>query len=62
VDSFKCFYALGDTFKSFLKIWVISSVSRSFEISEILLNLIRKMKYLTDQFRLCLCFGIGNAK
>jgi len=30
--------------------------------SEILLNLIRKMKYLTDQFQLCFCFCIGNAK
>ena len=31
-------------------------------ISEILLNLIRKMKYVTDQFQLCFCFCIGNAK
>jgi len=30
--------------------------------SEILLNLIRKMKYLTDQFQLCFYFCIGNAK
>ena len=30
--------------------------------SEMLLNLIRKMKYLTDQFQLCFCFCIGNAK
>ena len=30
--------------------------------SEILLNLIRKMKYLTDQFQLCFCFCIGNTK
>ena len=30
--------------------------------SEILLNLIRKMKYLTDQFQLCFCVCIGNAK
>jgi len=29
---------------------------------EILLNLIRKMKYLTDQFQLCFCFCIDNAK
>jgi len=29
---------------------------------EILLNLIRKMKYLTDQFQLRFCFCIGNAK
>jgi len=28
--------------------------------NEILLNLIRKMKYLTDQFQLCFC--IGSAK
>jgi len=27
---------------------------------EILLNLIRKMKYLTDQFQLCFCFCISN--
>ena len=58
VDSFKCFYALMDTFKSFLKIWVIWSVSRPFQSSETLQNLTRKMKYLTDQFRLCLCFCI----
>jgi len=25
-----------------------------------LLNLIRKIKYLTDQFQLCFCFCIGN--
>ena len=30
--------------------------------SEILLNLMRKMKYLTDQFQLCFCFCVGNAK
>ena len=30
--------------------------------SEILLNLVRKMKYLTDQFQLCFSFCIGNAK
>jgi len=30
--------------------------------SEILLNLICKMKYVTDQFQLYFCFGIGNAK
>jgi len=30
--------------------------------SELLLNLIPKMKYLTDHFQLCLCFCIGNAK
>jgi len=29
---------------------------------EILLNLIGKMKYLTDQFQLCFCFCIGNTK
>ena len=29
---------------------------------EILLNLIRKMKYLTAQFQLCFCFRIGNTK
>jgi len=29
---------------------------------ENLLNLIRKMKYLTDQFQLCFCFCIGNTK
>jgi len=28
--------------------------------SEILLNLVRKMKYLTDQFQLCFCFCISN--
>jgi len=30
--------------------------------SEILLNLVRKMKYLTDKFQLCFCFCIGNTK
>jgi len=30
--------------------------------SEILLNLIRKMKYSTDRFQLRFCFCIGNAK
>jgi len=30
--------------------------------NEILLSLIRKMKYLTDQFQLCFCFCIGNTK
>jgi len=30
--------------------------------SEILLNLIGKMKYLTGQFQLCFCFCIGNTK
>jgi len=30
--------------------------------SEILLNLIRKIKYLADQFQLCFCFCVGNAK
>jgi len=30
--------------------------------SEILLNHIRKRKYLTDQFQLCFCFCIANAK
>ena len=30
--------------------------------SEILLNHIRKKKYLTDKFQLWLCFCIGNAK
>ena len=30
--------------------------------SEILLNLLRKMKYLTDQFQLCYVFFIGNTK
>jgi len=29
---------------------------------EILLNLMRKMKYLTDQFQLCFYICIGNAK
>ena len=29
---------------------------------EVLLNLIHKMKYLTDQFQLCFCFCIGNTK
>jgi len=28
--------------------------------SEILLNLIHKMKYLTDQFQLCFCFCVDN--
>jgi len=30
--------------------------------SEILLNLICKTKFLTDQFQLCFCFFIGNTK
>ena len=30
--------------------------------SEIVLNLIGKIKYLTDQFQLCFCFYIGNTK
>jgi len=30
--------------------------------SEIVLYLIRKMKYLTDQFQWCFCFCIGNTK
>jgi len=30
--------------------------------SEILLNLIRIMKYLADQIQLCFCFCIGNTK
>ena len=30
--------------------------------SEILLNLIRKIKYLIDQYHLCFCFCIGNVK
>jgi len=30
--------------------------------SEILLNLIRKMKCLTDQFQLCFCLCIGKTK
>jgi len=30
--------------------------------NEILLNLIRKMKYLTDQFQFCFCFCIDNTK
>ena len=30
--------------------------------NEILLNLIRKMKYLRDQFQLCFCFCIVNIK
>ena len=30
--------------------------------SEILLNLIHKMKYFTDQFQFCSCFCIGNTK
>jgi len=29
---------------------------------EILLNLLRKTKYLTDQLQLCICFSNGNAK
>jgi len=29
---------------------------------DILLNLIRKPKYLTDQFQLCFCFCISNTK
>jgi len=30
--------------------------------SEILLNLIRKLKYLTDLFQLYFCFCVANAK
>jgi len=30
--------------------------------NEILLNLMRKMKYMADQLQLCFCFCIGNAK
>jgi len=30
--------------------------------SGILLNLIRKIKYLTEQFQFCFCFFIGNTK
>ena len=30
--------------------------------SELLLNLIQKMKCLTDHFQLCLCFCIGNTE
>jgi len=30
--------------------------------SEILLNLVHKIKYFTDQFQLCFCFCIGNTK
>jgi len=30
--------------------------------SEILPNLMRKMKYLTDKFQLCFCFCVGNTK
>jgi len=26
------------------------------------MNLIRKMKYLTDKFQLCFCFCTGNTK
>jgi len=29
---------------------------------EILLNLVRKMKYLADQFQLCFCIRISNTK
>jgi len=45
-----------------LKINVISSVLTPSKNSEILLILIRKMKYLTDQYQLCFCFCIGNTK
>jgi len=45
-----------------LKISVISSVLTPSKNSEILLILIRKMKYLTDQYQLCFCFCIGNTK
>ena len=45
-----------------LKLWCNFNRFNTIPISEILLNLSRKIKYLTDQFQLRFCFCIGNTK
>ena len=43
-------------------IWINFKRFNTIPNSEILLNLIRKMKYFTDQFQLCFFFRIGNTE
>jgi len=45
-----------------IKNWCNLKLFNTIQNSEILLNLIRKVKCLTDQYQLCFCFCTGNTK
>jgi len=45
-----------------IKNWCNLKFFNTIQNSEILLNLIRKVKCLTDQYQLCFCFCTGNTK